>query len=99
VLLYRAPLGETAQARLAVMRETHDGFVVARRDLELRGPGEVLGTRQTGELQFRIADLLRDQDLVPLAQRLADRLLVEHPQCVEPLIHRWIGDRTQYAEV
>jgi ATP-dependent DNA helicase RecG len=99
VLLYRAPLGETAQARLAVMRETHDGFVVARKDLELRGPGEVLGTRQTGEMQFRIADLLRDQDLVPLAQRLADRLLAEHPQCVDPLIHRWIGDRTQYAEV
>jgi ATP-dependent DNA helicase RecG len=99
VLLYRAPLGETAQARLAVMRETHDGFVVARKDLELRGPGEVLGTRQTGEMQFRIADLLRDQDLVPLAQRLADRLLVEHPQSVDPLIHRWIGDRTQYAEV
>jgi ATP-dependent DNA helicase RecG len=99
VLLYHPPLGETAQARLAVMRETNDGFVVARRDLELRGPGEVLGTRQTGEVQFRIADLLRDQDLVPRAQQLADRILASHGPCVEPLVRRWIGHRTQYADV
>jgi len=99
VLMYRPPLGGVAQERLAVMRETTDGFEIARRDLEIRGPGEVLGTRQTGEMQFRIADLLRDQDLVPGVQALADRLLAEHPGCVAPLIHRWIGERVQYADV
>ncbi len=99
VLMYRPPLGELAQERLAVMRETNDGFEIARRDLEIRGPGEVLGTRQTGEMQFRIADLLRDQDLVPGVQALADRLLAEHPACVAPLVHRWIGRRVQYADV
>ena len=99
VLMYRPPLGGVAQERLAVMRKTTDGFEIARRDLEIRGPGEVLGTRQTGEMQFRIADLLRDQDLVPGVQALADRLLAEHPECVAPLIHRWIGERVQYADV
>jgi ATP-dependent DNA helicase RecG len=99
VLLYRPPLGETAQSRLGVMRETNDGFVVARRDLELRGPGEVLGTRQTGEMQFRIADLLRDQDLVPQVQKLADHLLAEYPQVAPALVRRWVGQRVQYADV
>jgi ATP-dependent DNA helicase RecG len=99
VLLYHPPLGELAQERLAVMRETNDGFEIARRDLAMRGPGEVLGTRQTGEMQFRIADLLRDQDMVPQVQALADRLLEEHPACVAPLMHRWIGHKVQYADV
>ena len=99
VLLYRPPLGGVAQERLSVMRETTDGFEIARRDLEIRGPGEVLGTRQTGEMQFRIADLLRDQDMVPAVQALADRLLAEYPECVAPLIHRWIGQKVQYADV
>jgi ATP-dependent DNA helicase RecG len=99
VLMYRPPLGNVAQERLAVMRETNDGFEVARRDLEIRGPGEVLGTRQTGEMQFRIADLLRDQDMVPTVQALADRLLQTHPEVVGPLIRRWIGHKVQYADV
>ena len=99
VLMYHPPLGSVAQARLAVMRETNDGFEIARRDLEIRGPGEVLGTRQTGEMQFRIADLLRDQDLVPGVQALADRLLTQHPESVAPLMHRWIGSKVQYADV
>ena len=99
VLLYHPPLGELAQERLAVMRETNDGFEIARRDLAMRGPGEVLGTRQTGEMQFRIADLLRDQDMVPQVQALADRLLEEHPACVAPLMHRWVGHKVQYADV
>jgi ATP-dependent DNA helicase RecG len=99
VLMYHPPLGGVAQARLAVMRETNDGFEIARRDLEIRGPGEVLGTRQTGEMQFRIADLLRDQDLVPGVQALADRLLAQHPESVAPLMHRWIGSKVQYADV
>jgi ATP-dependent DNA helicase RecG len=99
VLMYRPPLGEVARERLAVMRATNDGFEIARRDLAIRGPGEVLGTRQTGEMQFRIADLLRDQELVPQVQALAERLLASHPDCVAPLIRRWVGDRVQYADV
>jgi ATP-dependent DNA helicase RecG len=99
VLLYRPPLGQVARERLAVMRETTDGFEIARRDLEIRGPGEVLGTRQTGEMQFRIADLLRDQDLVAPVHALADRLLAEHPGRAVPLVQRWIGERVQYADV
>ncbi|MER2601448.1 MAG: ATP-dependent DNA helicase RecG [Candidatus Competibacter phosphatis] len=99
VLLYRPPLSQTAHARLAVLRECHDGFEIARRDLELRGPGEVLGTRQTGEQSLRVADLLRDQDLLNAARYAADRLLREHPERVEPLIRRWIGAGARYGEV
>ena len=99
VLLYHAPLGEGARERLAVMRETTDGFVIAQQDLELRGPGEVLGTRQTGEMAFRIADLLRDQQMVPQVQRAADLILSHYPERVDPLIRRWVGDRSRYASV
>ena len=99
VLLYRPPLSEIARERLAVLRECHDGFEIARRDLELRGPGEVLGTRQTGEQNLRIADLLRDQDLLNAVRHSADQLLSEHPECVDPLIRRWIGAGSRYGEV
>ncbi|RMG30614.1 MAG: ATP-dependent DNA helicase RecG [Gammaproteobacteria bacterium] len=99
VLLYRAPLSAAARARLQVMRETHDGFEIARRDLELRGPGEVLGTRQTGMLQFRVADLMRDQGLLPRIQREADRLLAEAPEAARALVRRWLGARERYAHV
>jgi len=99
VLMYHPPLGNVAQERLGVMRETSDGFVVAQKDLEIRGPGEVLGTRQTGEVQFRIADLVRDQALVPQVQQLADELLGGDPQPVQALIHRWLGERLNYSVV
>ena len=99
VLLYRPPLSDIARARLAVLRECNDGFEIARRDLELRGPGEVLGTRQTGEQSLRVADLLRDEDLLNAARYAADRLLREHPDRVEPLIRRWIGVGARYGEV
>ena len=99
VLLYRPPLSRAAHARLAVLRECHDGFEIARRDLELRGPGEVLGTRQTGEQSLRVADLLRDQDLLNAARYAADRLLRDYPERVEPLIRRWIGAGARYGEV
>ncbi len=91
VLLYRAPLSPVARERLAVMRETNDGFQVAKRDLDLRGPGELLGTRQTGLANLRVADLARDADLVPRVQDAAERLLAEWPQRVAPLVRRWIG--------
>ena len=99
VLLYREGLSENARARLAVLRETHDGFAIARRDLEIRGPGEVLGTRQTGELQLRVADLLRDQPLLADVQQCAEALRRDHPESVTPLISRWLGARTRYGDV
>ncbi|MDH5181086.1 MAG: ATP-dependent DNA helicase RecG, partial [Gammaproteobacteria bacterium] len=99
VLMYHGPLSENAHARLGIMRETNDGFEIARKDLELRGPGEVLGTRQTGLMQLRIADLQRDQALLPKVMQSADILLKSYPDNVELLINRWIGNATQYAEV
>jgi ATP-dependent DNA helicase RecG len=81
------------------VRDTTDGFEIARRDLELRGPGEVLGTRQTGLLNLRIADLLRDQDLLPSVERAAEQLLMDYPEHAAPLIGRWLGDAGRYGEV
>jgi ATP-dependent DNA helicase RecG len=99
LLLYRPPLSQLARERLGVMRDTNDGFVVARRDLELRGPGELMGTRQTGLAQMRVADLLRDADLLPRIQVAAETLLADFPQNVTPLIKRWVGHAEQYARV
>ncbi len=99
VLLYRSPISEQARARLAALRATNDGFEIARRDLELRGPGEVLGTRQTGMLQLHIADLIRDQDLLSEVERAATLLMTHHPAHVPPLIRRWLGDSAHYGEV
>ena len=99
VLMYHGPLSRQGHARLAVLRESNDGFVIARRDLELRGPGEVLGTRQTGLLQLRIADLQRDRALLPVVGRIAARLLEHYPETVEPLIVRWLGGADRFGEV
>jgi ATP-dependent DNA helicase RecG len=99
VLMYRAPLSDMGRQRLAVLRETNDGFEIARRDLELRGPGEVLGTRQTGCVQFRVADLMRDEDLLDRVQAAADCLLTDYPDHVAPLIRRWLGRSVHYGEV
>ncbi len=97
VLLYQPPLGQLARERLQVMRETNDGFRIAEKDLELRGPGEVLGTRQTGQLSFRIADLARDSHLLPAVQEVGAHLLAQHPQQAEQLIVRWIGGAARYV--
>jgi len=99
VLLYRAPLSEMARARLAALRQTNDGFEIARRDLELRGPGELLGTRQTGLAQLRVADLIRDADLLPQMRQVAARLQQEQPRACEGLIARWVGAGEQYGRV
>jgi ATP-dependent DNA helicase RecG len=99
VLLYKPPLSPLARERLGVLRETHDGFAVAQKDLELRGPGEVLGTRQTGVLQLRVADLVRDADLLPRVIELSDELLERHPERVAPLIRRWSRGATEFAKV
>lgn len=98
VLLYHAPLSPTAQARLSVLRDSNDGFVIAQRDLEIRGPGELLGTRQTGLASYRIADLSRDQDLIPAAQQTALVLWQQDRRGSEALIRRWLGYREIYAQ-
>jgi ATP-dependent DNA helicase RecG len=99
VLLYRPPLSDTARQRLKVLRETTDGFEVARRDLELRGPGELLGTRQTGLMQMKVADLVRDADLLPRVQDAAEMMLARHPANIGPLKRRWIGAGARYGKV
>lgn len=99
VLLYRAPLSQLARARLQVIRETFDGFEIARHDLALRGPGELLGTRQTGLQQLRVADLVRDADLLPRVQEAADLMLASYPDHVAPLAMRWTGAGERYARV
>ena len=98
VLLYSAPLSGNGAARLKIMRETNDGFKIAEKDLEIRGPGEVLGTRQTGDMQFRIADLQRDAHLLPEVKRMAIVLLHEYTDNVDPLIARWLGHSEQYGQ-
>ena len=97
VLLYQPPLSMMARDRLAVMRETTDGFVIAEKDLELRGPGELLGTRQTGLAAFRVADLVRDAALLPTVQAAADELLQRDRVRAERLVARWIGSAVRYA--
>ncbi|HEY6923048.1 MAG TPA: ATP-dependent DNA helicase RecG [Steroidobacteraceae bacterium] len=104
VLLYRAPLSQLARERLKVIRETNDGFEIARRDLELRGPGELLGTRQTGLAQMRIADLMRDADLLPRVQETAELLLGSHADApvkdsIAALAARWVGSGERYGRV
>jgi ATP-dependent DNA helicase RecG len=99
VLMYQAPLSEFARARLAAMRETADGFEIARRDLEMRGPGEMLGTRQTGTQEYHIADLLRDRALLPRVQQTTELLLSDYPQRVDPIIRRWLGQKEDYGRV
>ncbi len=99
VLLYQAPLTEGARARLGVLRRTTDGFEIARQDLAHRGPGELLGTRQTGDWQFRIADPERDADLLDGVRQVADRLLQQEPELADALIRRWVGQRQQYGRV
>lgn len=99
VLMYHGTLSDNARSRLAVMRESNDGFEIAKKDLELRGPGEVLGTRQTGLMQMRIADLQRDQALLPQVAELADQLFQHYPDKIDQLIQRWIGRAARYAAV
>lgn len=97
VLLYQAPLSALARQRLDVLRQTSDGFLIAEKDLELRGPGELLGTRQTGLAAFRIADLARDAGLLPQVHALADHLLAHAPDTADRLVARWVGGASRYA--
>ncbi|MER0042291.1 ATP-dependent DNA helicase RecG [Pseudomonas sp. MGal98] len=99
VLLYHPPLSQIGRERLGIMRETCDGFIIAEKDLELRGPGEMLGTRQTGLLQFKVADLMRDADLLPAVRDAAQALQEQWPQHVSPLLERWLRHGQQYGQV
>ncbi|AWC93048.1 TPA: ATP-dependent DNA helicase RecG [Morganella morganii subsp. morganii] len=99
VLLYKTPLTQTAKLRLQVLRDSNDGFVIAQKDLEIRGPGELLGTRQTGNAEFKVADLLRDQGMLPEVQRVARHLHQNYPEQAKALIERWLPERTQYTNV
>jgi len=99
VLMYKTPLGDHARVRLAAMRETNDGFELAQRDLELRGPGEVLGTRQTGLQRLRVADLARDRALLPTVQSAGRVMLSDYPDHIDPLIRRWLSRHEEYAHV
>ena len=99
VLVYKPPLSRAAKTRLAVLRDTNDGFVVAQRDLELRGPGELLGTRQTGLPDYRIANLVRDAELMPKVQLVAERITRDAPAKAAAIIRRWLGDAGRYGKV
>ena len=99
MLLWHAPLSPLAKERLAAVRATNDGFEIARRDLELRGPGELLGTRQAGLMQLKVADLMRDADLLPRVQAAADVMLHAHAANMAPLERRWLGAGTRYGKV
>ncbi len=98
VLIYRAPLGAVARERLAILRESTDGFRIADKDLELRGPGELMGVRQTGMAVFRAADLVRDAALLPEVQAWALRFESECPERIEPLVRRWVGAASRFAD-
>ncbi|WP_338501923.1 ATP-dependent DNA helicase RecG [Erwinia aphidicola] len=97
VLLYKAPLSKTAQKRLQVLRDSNDGFVIAQCDLEIRGPGEMLGTRQTGNAEFKVADLLRDQAMIPEVQRVARHIHQHYPEQASALIERWLPETERYT--
>ncbi|WP_226503958.1 ATP-dependent DNA helicase RecG [Pseudomonas sp. MWU16-30317] len=99
VLLYHPPLSQIGRERLGIMRETNDGFVIAEKDLQIRGPGEMLGTRQTGLLQFKVADLMRDADLLPAVRDAAQALIARWPEHVTPLLERWLRHGQQYGQV
>ena len=99
LLMYDPPLSENGQARLETLRQSNDGFVIAEKDLELRGPGDVLGTRQTGDLSFRVANLARDRELLPKTQAIAEQLHQSYPEKAQALIKRWVGSRVVYSQV
>lgn len=99
VLLYKTPLGQQGKARLSTMRETSDGFKIAEKDLELRGPGELLGSRQTGLMEFKVADLQRDKGLLDQVQATAQRLYHHHPEAISPLLQRWLPNIDHYLNV
>jgi ATP-dependent DNA helicase RecG len=99
LLMYQSPLSDNARQRLGILRDSNDGFLIAEKDLQLRGPGEVMGTRQTGQVNFKVADLVRDADLLDNIPTVADSLFADTPEAIAPLIDRWLGRNPDYSEV
>jgi len=97
ILLYQTPLSQHAKKRLQTLRETNDGFIIAEKDLEIRGAGELLGTRQTGSISFKVADIIRDQHLLPLIDGCASKIYKQTPETIDPLIERWVGTKENYV--
>ncbi|MCH7384592.1 ATP-dependent DNA helicase RecG [Acinetobacter dispersus] len=98
-LLYKTPLSQNGQERLSILRESNDGFIIAEKDLEIRGPGELLGTKQTGDMGFRVARLERDDHLLTQAHYVAEQILKDYPQHAEGLLKRWLPEAPRYAYV
>ena len=99
VLMYRAPLSARGKQRLSILRETNSGFVVAKKDLQMRGPGEVLGTRQTGLIEMRIADIVRDEHLLTEVKKASKLMQTDCPENIPPLIQRWLGSSHRFGSV
>ncbi len=99
VLMYHTPLSQASRKRLQVMKETNDGFKIAEEDLKIRGPGDVLGTRQTGDIKFRIADVVRDQPMLDAVHKVAGQIRAENDHCIQPIIDRWIADQDGFSSV
>ncbi len=99
LLMYQSPLSDNARQRLGILRDSNDGFLIAEKDLQLRGPGDVMGTRQTGQMQFKVADLVRDGDLLETIQQVSDIFFTEHPHAVQPICERWLAEGSIYSEV
>ena len=97
VLMYKPPLGKISSKRLQVMRDSQDGFYIAEKDLEIRGTGEILGTKQTGSAEFKVANLMRDRKMIPLVQRYAKQIIVENLPLAEALIKRWLNEKAEYT--
>ena len=98
ILLYEEPLSAAAKERLQTLKETQDGFVIAERDLQLRGPGELLGSKQSGDAMLRFVDLQRDHHLIAKTQMLASRLMKSHPDLVQQHLGRWLAKRADYLK-
>ena len=99
VLMYSAPLSARGKERLSILRETSSGFVVAKKDLQMRGPGEVLGTRQTGLIEMRIADIVRDEHLLTEVKNASRLMQSSYPENIPPLIQRWLGSSYRFGSV
>ena len=98
VLLYQTPLSLQAEQRLRIMRDSCDGFYIAEEDLKLRGPGELLGTRQSGLMSFKVADLLRDQALIETVKEVGQQLVSDAPEIADKIIQRWLGHQMMYVK-
>ena len=99
ILVYKSPLSDIAKQRINALRETNNGFEIAQVDLTLRGPGEMFGTRQTGVVPLRIADIVRDQELLPKVQKTADKILGSNPKSANILLERWLGKSFNLGKV